>query len=389
MDAACDCWMVVEKEDLYGIWVGVDKSGFAVVLEGLRAGLPRIGNDVVSDFQAVDVGLILLITAEGASKSIGSEAENCDEQEKCRERGPIVEGTDAPGGAGAREQPADRAVSEIQKYEKYCPQERESLPDVAEGVVAHFVAKIGDDFIGRFLRDGGIPNDDALGSAEAADVGVGGDGLVAGLHPEHAVGRNFLASAARDALERSDKLWGFHSEGLKFIEHRFDDVRRDEDDEQNDGQGKNPEIEPPARWALANNGIEQPGKEGADDHGEELRFGPVTYPGRPGLNGNVVELQDPFIENIEGQLEDSDGDDQERGENERLKQAVARNFFSPVAELCGKFAAEDEPKHQEAVEKAEQDGGETNAAAVAGFAIEIGRESVGGDFIFSLRLCGG
>src|SRR5271169_1029326 len=44
VDAAGDRRMVVEKKDLDGIGVGVDKSGFAVVLEGLRAGLAGIGD---------------------------------------------------------------------------------------------------------------------------------------------------------------------------------------------------------------------------------------------------------------------------------------------------------------------------------------------------------
>jgi len=34
--------------------------------------------------------------------------------------------------------------------------------------------------------------------------------FVAGLHPEHALGRNFLAGAAGDALERSDELRSFY-----------------------------------------------------------------------------------------------------------------------------------------------------------------------------------
>src|SRR5438309_6449490 len=34
---------------------------------------------------------------------------------------------------------------------------------------AHFVAKIREHFIGSFLCQGGVPNDDALGGAEAVD----------------------------------------------------------------------------------------------------------------------------------------------------------------------------------------------------------------------------
>jgi len=355
----------------------------------LCAGLGGIGNDAVCDFEAVHVGLIFLITAEGAADGIGSEAEYREKQEKRRERGPILEAPHAPSSTEPREQPADGSVAKIEKYEKQRGQEGKALPDVAEGVVAHFVAKIGDNFIWSLLSNGSVPNDDALGSAEAADVGVGGDGLFAGLHPEHALGRNFLAGAAGDALERSNELRSFCGEGLELIEHGLDDVGRDEDDEQNDGQGEDPEIEPPARGALADDGIKQPSKEAADDDGKELRLGPVCEPGRPRLNGDAVELQDPFIKNIERDFENANGNDQERGKDERLKKTIARDFFGPVAELRGDFAAQDEPKYEESVKEADDARGKTNTTAVAGFAVEIGRESVFGDLGLRMGRRGG
>src|SRR4029077_13788712 len=120
----------------------------------------------------------LLIAAERAVEGIGNETECREEQKKRRKRGPVLEAAHAPSGAGTREQPADGSVTEIEKHKKQRRQERKPFPKVSEGVMAHCMAKIGDDFIGRFLRDGGVPNDDALGSAEAADVSVGGDGLV-------------------------------------------------------------------------------------------------------------------------------------------------------------------------------------------------------------------
>jgi len=158
--------MVVEKKNLYWIGVGVNKGGFAEVLEGLRAGLAGIGNDAAGHFQAVDVGLILLIPAEGAAEGIGCETEYGEKQEKRRKRSPILEAADLPSSIRPCEHPADGPVAEIEKYEKQRCQDRKSLPDVTERVVAISLAKIGDDFVGRFLRDGGIPYDDALGSAE-------------------------------------------------------------------------------------------------------------------------------------------------------------------------------------------------------------------------------
>ena len=80
MNATGDGGMIVEKEDLYGIGVGINKSLFTVVLKGLRAGLGRIGNDVVGDLQAVDIGLIFLKTAEGTADRVGSKTEYGEKQ---------------------------------------------------------------------------------------------------------------------------------------------------------------------------------------------------------------------------------------------------------------------------------------------------------------------
>src|SRR5258708_2918164 len=126
VDAAGDGRMVVEKKNLYGIRVGVNKGSFAVVLKGLRTGLTGIGNDAVGDFQAVDVGLILLIAAERAAEGIGNETEYRKKQEKRRKRSPILEAADLPSSTGPCEQPADGPVAEIEKYEKQRCQERKS-----------------------------------------------------------------------------------------------------------------------------------------------------------------------------------------------------------------------------------------------------------------------
>src|SRR5260370_23410863 len=174
----------------------------------MREGLARVGKDGVGDFEAVDVGLMFRIAAESVANGIGCETEKGQEQEKRGKRSPIVEGADTPGSARAREKPTDGAVAEVEKNENHNGEEQKPLPDVTQDVVAHFVAKISEYFIGGFLRDSGVPNNDALGCAEAVDGGVGRDGLVAGLHPEHAVGRAFLASAAVDRLDVGDQLRG-------------------------------------------------------------------------------------------------------------------------------------------------------------------------------------
>jgi len=79
-------------------------------------------------------------------------------------------------------------------------------------------------------------------------------------------------------------------EGFVFIEKRIDDIGRDENDKQKNGQRDDPEIEPPAAGALANDGVENPGEEAAKEDGEELDLGPIRSPRRPGLYGDSVKL---------------------------------------------------------------------------------------------------
>src|SRR5258708_10574086 len=117
VDAVGNGGVIEEEKDVDRIGVGVDENGFAVDLEGARECLTRVRNDAVGDFEAVDIGLIFLIAAESIADDIGGETQESQEQEKRGEGGPIVERADSPGSAGAREEPADGAVAEIEKKE--------------------------------------------------------------------------------------------------------------------------------------------------------------------------------------------------------------------------------------------------------------------------------
>lgn len=90
VDAIADGWMIEKENDLDGIGLGINEHGFTINLEGVRARLARIGNDAVRDFQTVDVRLILLIAAVGVTSNLGDQTEESHEQEKRRERSPIV-----------------------------------------------------------------------------------------------------------------------------------------------------------------------------------------------------------------------------------------------------------------------------------------------------------
>ncbi len=58
------------------------------------------------------------------------------------------------------------------------------------------------------------------------------------------------------------------------------------------------------------------------------------------------------MKDVEGKLENTDGQYEERSENIRLEEAVTRKFFRPIAKFGRKSPAQDKPENQEAVEKA-------------------------------------
>src|SRR3982074_959528 len=103
MDAVADGRVIEEEEDVDRIGVGIDENSLAVDLERTRKSLAGVGNDAVGDFEAIDIGLGLLITAESMAEAVRRKTEEREKKEKRGKRSPIIEGADTPGGAGVSE----------------------------------------------------------------------------------------------------------------------------------------------------------------------------------------------------------------------------------------------------------------------------------------------
>lgn len=77
---------------------------------------------------------------------------------------------------------------------------------MAEDVMAQLVpGDVNDLRSGRF-GDGGVEYHDALGGAETGDVGIDGGGFLAGVHPEHAFGRDILAGALNQFFQADSEF---------------------------------------------------------------------------------------------------------------------------------------------------------------------------------------
>src|SRR5271154_2587212 len=96
-DAVWDCWVGIEHEDGDGIGSGIGEIHFAENLKGLRGDLAGIRNQAVGDFQAILVGLMFHMAADGALHGVSDKGINGKQEEQRGERGPIVNSADAPG----------------------------------------------------------------------------------------------------------------------------------------------------------------------------------------------------------------------------------------------------------------------------------------------------
>ncbi len=84
--------------------------------------------------------------------------------------------------------------------------DRNFLRNVSEHVVSHLVSEDEERLRRGHVLHGRVPHDDALGRAEAGDVGVQRRGLLAGLHLEHALRRNVHAGAMHHAFDLRDQV---------------------------------------------------------------------------------------------------------------------------------------------------------------------------------------
>ena len=204
-----------------GEGIGVGEAVFAEEVEGgLACGLGVL-DDAVDDLLAEDVGGVLVHAGVGVADGLGDEADEGKGEREDKEGGPVRLAVDAPSLAEAGEEELEEMEAQEEGREDEDEGEEDALDDVAEDVVAHLMAEDEGDLVRGALGDGGVPDDDALGGAEAGDIGVEGGDLVGGFHEEHAVGRDVDALAAGDDLLKLVDEGGVGlGEGLELVEER-------------------------------------------------------------------------------------------------------------------------------------------------------------------------
>ncbi len=87
-----------------------------------------------------------------------------------------------------------------------------------------------------------------------------------------------MPRALHDAFDLRDQAGVMVGERLEFVEQRLDPDRLDDHEENDAGDGCQPEVEPPAAWAEAERGVQPPTDKTRDQQAEQQAFAPVPKP---------------------------------------------------------------------------------------------------------------
>src|SRR5258708_32127047 len=130
--------MGIEPEGDEWRGIGIGQADFAEDLEGGGGDLRRIGDDAGNDFQAVNVGGMLLGAAEPVGDGHGEKREHLQQQKKDGEGSPVVGAVYFPDFAPAVQRPMEAAIADIQRDEEHGGKKEKAASDMVEYVVAGF-----------------------------------------------------------------------------------------------------------------------------------------------------------------------------------------------------------------------------------------------------------
>ena len=349
--AALDGGVVEGPEDDERIGMGVFEPCLAKLLEGGDGGRLRVRDDAVKRFLGVDVGLMLEGAADGVADGFAEDFQQDESEQDDDQAGEAVEGLDAPAMAAKTEKTVSEQKGEPEEGERSEDAEGESPEEMVEDVMAALVGEDEEDFVGGHAVGGGVPDDDALGGAEAADVGVEAVDFDAGAHEKHALGRDGCAGARDDALELADEFRMGGGERLEVVEKRLDELGQDKRGGQDDGDGSKPEPEP---GAARRTGKEPAGKDEngrADEKHEQGGERLVAKPCGPALDADAGTEKSAVADGVCGQQDAEVEQEQKTDGKERgLKPETRAESLDEVGKTLGKAAFEQEDEHGDSAE---------------------------------------
>src|SRR5262245_59089623 len=172
------------------------------------------------------------------------------------------------------DQPSGGSVNRVERDDDQQRKEEYRLPDVPQDVMSHLVPHHEEQFVLVQLRDGRVPQDYALGGAEAGDVGVECFRIFALS--------DLIDATAMDAgpLGQSQnlrlKLLVIHRP--KFVVDRIDPDRSDLEIQNEEGNRQQPGVKPPPARTLFEQQIGNPKEQKSYDDTEQKPYDLVAKP---------------------------------------------------------------------------------------------------------------
>ncbi len=136
-------------------------------------------------------------------------------------------------------------------------------------------------------------------------------------------------------------------QGRKVVEHGINPNGGDEDGEHDDGQGAEPEPEPPFARGFADDPEEQQKQRRHDDEREAEAFELIAGPTGPGLDGEAIGALNVLAVDVEWERDDGEKENGDGQEHEALEPAAGRDALGPVAQSDGPAPCEDEQQNQD------------------------------------------
>src|SRR5258708_3563038 len=168
--AVGDGRMVVIPEHHQTAWIRIVQREFSQHLEGMRAGLLRIGIDAVRDLQAVDVGIMLKLAAESAVNGPRDNAHDRKYQHQHGYSGPVAELAHVPASLKTRERPSGQAVENIKANEQPDRGCGDADHNMVEDVVSHLMAEHEERLRSAGFLDGRVPDYHPFASPQPPDL---------------------------------------------------------------------------------------------------------------------------------------------------------------------------------------------------------------------------
>ena len=238
---------------------------------------------------------------------------------------------------------------------------------MVQHIVAGLMPEDEEHLVGRSLLDGGVPYDDALGAAEAGDIGVERGDLLAGLHQVHALGRDIHVALLYDLLQLRDQLRIGLLQRLKLVEERINHIGSDEDADQHERYGESPGEQPPLTRSLADAPGEQHQQQAADDPDQCECLGLVTEPASPGLYGEAILQLHVLVVEVERQADQRANQEIEEEEDVALHPTIGADLHGSVPHPGNDAEGQQQDKADDAPGLFHKVHGDADRAQVLGF----------------------